>query len=150
MRYHIDTFPLMHYSSVMKRRFVEDSWRKEPWFKQFCAAILGCKNELELGNFLRDVATLSELQDFSERLEVARLLAKGLSYREVARLTGASTTTVTRVAKSIENGEGGYRKFFNVHRHHRMVTKAAEAVEEKREKDPSVKPPPVLQKYLQK
>ena len=146
----------------MKRRFVEDSWRKEPWFRQFCSAVLGCKNETDLGNFLRDVATLSELQDFSERLEVARLLAKGLSYREVARLTGASTTTVTRVAKSIENGEGGYRKFLNVNRNHRMVSPAAHserspetedssssahrAMEDKRKERPAS----VLQKYLDK
>ena len=133
----------------MKRRFIEDSWRKEPWFKQLCTAFLTNKSETDLANFLRDVATLSELQAFSERLEVARLLAKGLSYREVARLTGASTTTVTRVARSIENGEGGYRKFFNVHRHHRMMVKEAVSAAQKA-KDDGVKPATVLQKYLQK
>ena len=131
----------------MKRRFVEDSWRKEPWFRQFCSAVLGCKNEADLANFLRDVATLSELQDFSERLEVARLLAKGLSYREVARLTGASTTTVTRVAKSIENGEGGYRKFLNVHRHHRLVSGTHQHAETPPRGE---KPVSVLHKYLEK
>src|SRR3989338_9839505 len=114
----------------MKRRFTEDSLRKEPWFKQLCTAFLTNKNEADLASFFRDIGTLSELQAFSERLEVARLLAKGLSYREVARLTGASTTTVTRVARSIENGEGGYRKFFNVHRHHRMMVKEAVRSEE--------------------
>ena len=36
-----------------------------------------------------------------------------MSYRDVAAKTGASTTTVTRVAKFIENGEGGYRKILN-------------------------------------
>ena len=89
------------------------------------------------------------------------MLAKGMSYRDVARVTGASTTTVTRVAKFIENGEGGYRKFLNVHRHHRMmplVKKGLEhhqashssvshtATEDKREE----KTASVLQKYLDK
>lgn len=106
----------------MKRRFTEDSWRKEPWFKSLCTAIKSCKTEEELANFLRDVATLSELQALGERLEVARLLSKGLSYRQVAAETGASTTTVTRVAAFLENGEGGYRKVLNTHRHHRMKT----------------------------
>ena len=115
----------------MKRRFTEDSWRREPWFKQLCSALLTNKSEADIASFLRDVATLSELQDLSERLEVARLLSKGLSYREVARLTGACTTTVTRVARSIENGEGGYRKFLNVHRHHRMMVKEAVAMVER-------------------
>ena len=105
----------------MKRRFIEDSWRKEPWFRGLVSAFLACKNEADLGNFLRDVATLSEMQALSERLEVARLLSQGYSYRQVAAKTGASTTTVTRVANFLENGEGGYRKILNVHRHHRML-----------------------------
>lgn len=104
----------------MKRRFTEDSWRKEPWFKGLVSAMRSCKTEKDMENFLRDVATLSELQAFSERLEVARLLSRGLSYRQVAAQTGASTTTVTRVASFLENGEGGYRTVLNTHRHHRM------------------------------
>ncbi len=104
-----------------KRRFTEDSWRKEPWFRALCSAIHSCKDEQEVGNFLRDIATLSELQALSERLEVARLLAQGMSYREIAKVTGASTTTVTRVAKFLENGEGGYRTVLHTHRHHRIT-----------------------------
>lgn len=104
----------------MKRRFTEDSWRREPWFRGLVSAMLSCKSESDMENLLRDVATLSELQALSERLEVARLLTRGLSYRQVAAQTGASTTTVTRVAHFLENGEGGYRKVLNAHRHHRM------------------------------
>ncbi|UPA23036.1 trp operon repressor [Candidatus Peribacteria bacterium] len=104
----------------MKRRFTEDSWRKEPWFLSLCAAMNSCKNEEEIANLFRDIATLSELQAMGERLEVAKLLSQGLSYRQVAAKTGASTTTVTRVANFLENGEGGYRKVLNTHRHHRM------------------------------
>ncbi|MBI1812722.1 hypothetical protein HY285_03385 [Candidatus Peregrinibacteria bacterium] len=106
-----------------KKRFTEDGYRREPWFRSLCAALLSNKNEEEMANFLRDVATLSELQAWSERLEVARQLVQGLSYRQVAANTGASTTTVTRVAKFIENGPGGYRKFLHAHRHHRMLAK---------------------------
>lgn len=107
----------------MKRRFTEDSWRKEPWFHTLTAALRSCRNDEDMQNFLRDVATLSELQALSERLEVARLLGKGMSYRQISKETGASTTTVTRVAHFLENGEGGYRRFLNVHRHHRMRKK---------------------------
>ena len=127
-----------------RKRFTEDAYRKEPWFRSLCQAMLMCKTEDDMGNFLRDVGTLSELQAWGERFEVAKQLSKGLSYREVARLTGASTTTVTRVAKFIENGPGGYRKILNVHRHHRMHTKPeGEAHKQKSEATPSV-----LQKYL--
>jgi TrpR-related protein YerC/YecD len=116
-----------------RKRFTDDSFRREPWFKSLCEAILSCKNEADLASFLRDIGTLSELQAWSERLEVAKQIARGLSYREIATKTGASTTTVTRVAKFIENGEGGYRKVLKTHRHHRMgaqtiVREAAETV----------------------
>ncbi|MSR87215.1 hypothetical protein EXS70_03525 [Candidatus Peribacteria bacterium] len=127
-----------------RKRFTEDAYRKEPWFRSLCQAMLMCKSEEDMSNFLRDVGTLSELQAWGERLEVARQLSRGLSYREVARLTGASTTTVTRVAKFIENGPGGYRKILNVHRHHRMHTK------DEAHKESVVAAPSVLQKYLEK
>ncbi|MFA6523566.1 MAG: YerC/YecD family TrpR-related protein [Candidatus Peribacteraceae bacterium] len=104
----------------IKRRFTEDSYRKEPWFKALVSALQSCKTEEELINFLRDIGTLGELQEWSERLEVAKLLSQGMSYRKVASQTGASTTTVTRVAKYLENGEGGYRSVLHTHRHHRM------------------------------
>lgn len=136
----------------MKRRFTEDSWRKEPWFRSLCTALLTCKTEGDMANFLRDIATLSELQAFGERLEVARLLAQGLSYRDIAQQTGASTTTVTRVAKFLENGEGGYRNVLNAHRHHRMVQNAAPANDTETPKNGSSDPkkPSPLQKYLQR
>ncbi len=82
-----------------------------------------------MANFLRDIGTLSELAAWSERLEVARLLGQGLSYRQVSAKTGASTTTVTRVAHFLENGEGGYRDILKVHRHQEMRKKKIGAVE---------------------
>ena len=45
----------------------------------------------------------------AHRWQMARLLDEGLPYLEVARRTHASTTTVTRVAQWLRNGEGGYR-----------------------------------------
>ena len=42
-------------------------------------------------------------------LHVAKLLEEGLPYLEIAERTGASTTTVTRVAHWLRHGEGGYR-----------------------------------------
>jgi len=132
-----------------KRRFTEDSWRKEPWFKALVQAMLACKSEEEMSGFLRDIGTLSELQAWGERFEVAKLLATGMTYREIAKNTGASTTTVTRVGKFLENGEGGYRKILHAHRHHRMVSNAPQAHSETMHISEQ-KPVSVLQKYLEK
>jgi uncharacterized protein YerC len=41
---------------------------------------------------------------------VAKLVERGLPYQEISRQTGASTTTVTRVAHWLRYGEGGYRQ----------------------------------------
>jgi TrpR-related protein YerC/YecD len=45
----------------------------------------------------------------AHRWQVVRLLERGLPYLEIAERTGASTTTVTRVAHWLRHGEGGYR-----------------------------------------
>lgn len=132
-----------------KRRFIEDSWRREPWFKSMAAAMSTLNTEEDMANFLRDIGTLSELQSWAERFEVAKQLAQGKTYRDIAKNTGASTTTVTRVAKFLENGEGGYRKVLNAHRHHRMVS---DATKDEHSVHTETQSPPtgssVLQKYL--
>ena len=66
------------------------------------------KNKEEITNFLRDLLTLPEIVEFVNRLEVARLLLKGGSYQKIAKQTGVSTTTVTRVAHWLFKGCGGY------------------------------------------
>ena len=63
----------------------------------------------EVERFLRDLCTLSELEAMAHRWEVVKLLDQGFPYQEIARRTGASTTTVTRVAHWLRHGEGGYR-----------------------------------------
>lgn len=138
-----------------KKRFTDDSFKKEPWFRALNDALRSCKTEEEMANFLRDIGTLSELQDWSERLEVAKQLAKGLSYRQVAANTGASTTTVTRVAKFIENGFGGYRSVLHTHRHHRMsgtnehATRPDLPVSKESGREANIEKP-LLMKYLQR
>jgi TrpR-related protein YerC/YecD len=63
----------------------------------------------EVERFLRDLCTLSELDAMAHRWAVAQRVDEGLPYLEVARRTGASTTTVTRVAHWLRHGEDGYR-----------------------------------------
>ena len=67
------------------------------------------RRRAEVERFFRDLCTLAELEAMAHRWEVARLLEQGLPYLEIAQRTGASTTTVTRVAHWLRHGEGGYR-----------------------------------------
>jgi len=72
-------------------------------------AIASLRSADEVGRFLRDLCTLSELEAMAHRWQVVRLLEEGLPYLEVSKRTHASTTTVTRVAFWLRHGEGGYR-----------------------------------------
>ena len=71
-------------------------------------AILTLENEQECEDFFSDLCTAREIQEMAQRLEVARLLAKGLVYADISKETGASTTTISRVNRSINYGAGGY------------------------------------------
>jgi TrpR-related protein YerC/YecD len=73
------------------------------------STIASLRNPDEVERFLRDLCTRSELDAMAHRWEVAQLLAEGLPYLEVAKRAHASTTTVTRVAQWLRNGEGGYQ-----------------------------------------
>ena len=74
-------------------------------------AILRLKTVDECRRFFRDVTTPAELKALSERWQVARLLDEGqLSYRQIHRATGVSTTTITRVARFLsQEPNQGYR-----------------------------------------
>jgi len=72
-------------------------------------AISNLESRQEVEIFCRDLCTLAELQAMAHRWQVVRLLEQGLPYVEIAQRTGASTTTVTRVAHWLRHGEGGYR-----------------------------------------
>ncbi|MFA7286824.1 MAG: YerC/YecD family TrpR-related protein [Patescibacteria group bacterium] len=95
---------------MARRRFSEDEYRQNPWFRQLCQALLSCRTEAELADFLRDIATLPELQSLGERLEVAKQLAKGKTYRDIVDTTGASSATISRVYSFLSDGAGGYKR----------------------------------------
>lgn len=73
------------------------------------AAILSLKNKQEAEIFFRDLCTVEELKEMSERWQIVCLLDRRFSYREIAEKLKVSTTTVSRVAAWLNNGSGGYR-----------------------------------------
>ena len=73
-------------------------------------ALLSLENEEECEQLLSDLCTIREMQDLAQRMEVARLLRKQMTYNDIAQATGASTATISRVNRSLLYGEGGYTK----------------------------------------
>ena len=72
-------------------------------------AFLTLENPSEVRQFLLDLCTPSEVEAIVDRWWTASLLKEGRSYREISDVTGVSVTTIGRVARFLNMGEGGYR-----------------------------------------
>lgn len=72
-------------------------------------AILRLKDLDEARRFLRDLLTEKEIIEFAARWKVARMLARKVSYTEIEKETGMSSTTIARIHKWLKRGMGGYR-----------------------------------------
>ena len=81
--------------------------------KELVEALCVLKTPNEIRRFLRDLLTESEITDFAKRLQTARLLSEGVPYPVIQKATGFSTTTIARVSKWLQTGEGGYRLVIN-------------------------------------
>lgn len=89
-------------------------------------AIISLKTVKEAEAFFRDLCTLDELKEMSERWQIAKMVNQGLPYREIAEKLCVSTTTVARVALWLNNGAGGYRLILNKQNSHHNSSKAFE------------------------
>lgn len=72
-------------------------------------ALLALKTKSEAAKFMRDLCTIEEITDLSDRWQMVKLLLQGKSYREIADTLAVSTTTVARVAHWYASGKGGYK-----------------------------------------
>ena len=81
---------------------------KTPHTDRLVRALLCLNDERECYALLEDLLTIKELQDLSQRLEVAQLLREKITYNEIAQRTGVSTATISRVNRCLAYGAGGY------------------------------------------
>jgi TrpR-related protein YerC/YecD len=73
-------------------------------------AILSLQNEEDVYRLLDDLCTITEIKAMSQRIKVAKLLSAETTYNEVARETGASTATISRVKRCLNYGADGYQR----------------------------------------
>ncbi len=83
---------------------------KEPNCDLLVQAILSLQNEEDVYRLLDDLCTITEIKAMSQRINVAKLLFVETTYNEVARETGASTATISRVKRCLNYGADGYRR----------------------------------------
>lgn len=81
---------------------------RTPEVEQLLSALGLLQSNDERYELLMDLATIDELEDMSQRLEIARQLREGKTYKEIEDTLGPSATTVARVSKCLNHGQGGY------------------------------------------
>lgn len=72
-------------------------------------AVLTLQTRDECYDFFEDIATINEILSLSQRIEVATMLRQKKTYQEIAKETGASTATISRVNRSLNYGNDGYQ-----------------------------------------
>lgn len=75
---------------------------------KFYECVLMLKSVEDCQAFFSDVCTVKELQAISQRLEVAGMLFDGKKYVDIEAKTSASTATISRVNRSLQQGGNGY------------------------------------------
>ena len=81
--------------------------------KMLYKALLAIENEEECALILEDLCTVTEIQAMAQRLEVAKMLRESKPYTEIVDTTRASSTTVSRVSRCLNYGNGGYHMILN-------------------------------------
>lgn len=73
-------------------------------------AFLSLESREDCYRLFEDLFTIREIQDLTQRLEVAQLLQKKTTYTEIVERTGVSTATIGRVNRALNYGAGGYQR----------------------------------------
>ena len=70
----------------------------------FYEAILTLKTREECQKFFSDACTPKEINTIAQRFVVAKMLNEKKVYNEIIEATGASTATISRVSRAINEG----------------------------------------------
>ena len=74
--------------------------------------ILKIENYEECEALFDDLCTKTELASIAQRLIVAKMLSEKRVYSDIVAETGASTATISRVNRSLNYGNDGYKFVF--------------------------------------
>ncbi len=73
-------------------------------FDYLCNAILSLETPEEAADFLSDICTVPEIKSMTQRLHVAKMLYTNYVYTDIVTETGASTATISRVNRTLNDG----------------------------------------------
>lgn len=61
-------------------------------------------------DFLQNILTPKELDEIARRLQIVKLLDKGIPQREIAEKLGVSIGTISRGSRELQYGPPGFKK----------------------------------------
>ena len=70
-------------------------------------AVMSLKNMEECYLFFEDICTVNELLSLSQRFDVGSRLLEKQTYQEISEATGASTATISRVNRLLNDNKNG-------------------------------------------
>lgn len=82
---------------------------KSPETDRLFEAILQLQTVEECYRLFDDLCTYNEVVAMAQRLQVAELLAEGVTFANISEQTGVSSATITRVNRCVHYGADGYR-----------------------------------------
>lgn len=85
---------------------------RTPSVDLFFEGVLNLENKEECYQFFEDICTIKELTAIAQRFEVAKMLREERTYIDIAKETGASTATISRVNRSLNYGNDSYDMLF--------------------------------------
>ncbi|MEA4814392.1 MAG: YerC/YecD family TrpR-related protein [Oscillospiraceae bacterium] len=71
----------------------------------FYKTVLKLRSEDECRRFFEDICSLRELKTIEQRFMLLYLLSLGKSYAEIGESTGASSATISRAVRIINDGK---------------------------------------------
>jgi len=93
----------------MEVKFVTYEKIRDKTVDQLFEAVLKLQSIEECYRFFDDLCTVNEIQSSAQRFAVAKMLLQGYTYNQIEEDTGASTATISRVKRSLNYGNDGYK-----------------------------------------
>ena len=89
----------MSHEPIIKNKSIDELYK----------AVISIDSVEECYNFFEDLCTITEIQAMAQRYHVALMLEQGVTYSKIAKETGASSATISRINRALNYGAGGYK-----------------------------------------
>lgn len=81
----------------------------QKFVKELAGAVVKIKNQKLAEDFLSNILTPAELDEISRRLQIVKMLKKGMPQRKIAKSLNVAVATVSRGARELKYGKAGFK-----------------------------------------